>query len=107
MPRDYLLAKIYLLSFEITMKNYIDTCNLNKYQASRLVNLAPATLALYRQRGWLVEGIHYCKVNPRLIRYSESMLKEWKMFDYDTKRHLEYLDLYKDLIDYPQVNHNR
>jgi hypothetical protein len=48
-----------------------------KYEISQLTGLAPATLKRYRLSGRLSEGIHWVKLNARVIRYNKLLVKDW------------------------------
>lgn len=75
----------------VNMKPKELQCLLDKREAARLVNMSKHTLTKYRQTGRLVEGVHWCYVNSRLVRYCEYRLEEWIAFDYNTKIQLQHI----------------
>jgi hypothetical protein len=48
-----------------------------KYEISQLTGLAPATLKRYRLSGCLTEGIHWVKLNARVVRYNKPLMRDW------------------------------
>jgi hypothetical protein len=49
----------------------------SKYEISQLTGLAPATLKRYRLSGRLSEGIHWVRLNDRVIRYNKPLMRDW------------------------------
>jgi hypothetical protein len=48
-----------------------------KYEISQLTGLSPATLKRYRLSGRWSEGIHWVKLNERVIRFNKLLIMDW------------------------------
>ena len=58
-----------------------------KHIISKLLKLSPETLKKYRLDGRLVEGIHWIRVNPRLVRYNLPLVQDWFQNQGDPQAH--------------------
>lgn len=70
---DSRLSSSVSISVEKLSPNFL----VNKHEAARILGVSPETLKKYRQRGKLIEGIHYYRWNSRTIRYNSALLKDW------------------------------
>ena len=48
----------------------------NKHDAAKLLGISTHTLKIYRQQ-YLIEGIHFLRLNSRCIRYHKELLRDW------------------------------
>jgi hypothetical protein len=68
---------------------------IDKYQAAKLTGLSVDTLKGYRLQGLLQEGIHYVRVNSRVIRYNAQLLQDWLTNRYDSVAHQRAIEIYQ------------
>jgi hypothetical protein len=66
----------------------------DKWEAGRMLGLSPETLKKYRDRGYLIEDIHYYRWNQRLIRYNITLLKDWAVHRNNPAAHQRAIELY-------------
>jgi hypothetical protein len=79
-----------------------------KYEISRLTGLAPATLKHYRLSGRLKEGIHWVKLNPRVIRYNRLLVRDWIQNQDKPHLHQRAIESYlRSLLSYEKKNKKR
>jgi hypothetical protein len=79
-----------------------------KYEISQLTGLAPATLKRYRLSGRLSEGIHWVKLNPRVIRYNKLLVRDWIQNKDNPHLHQRAIEAYlKSLLSYERKNKKR
>ena len=65
-----------------------------KYTISELLKLSPETLKKYRLDGRLVEGIHWIRVNPRVVRYNLPLVQDWFQNQSDPQAHQRAIENY-------------
>lgn len=68
---------------------------LKKREAERLTGLSHETLKKYRQKGLLIEGIHWIRVNSRVIRYNSALLLDFLQNRSDGAAHQRAIDIYQ------------
>ena len=65
----------------------------NKRAAARLLGISEHTLKFYRKRYWTV-GIHFQRLNSRVIRYHEGLLRDWFANLSDPPVHQRAIEIY-------------
>lgn len=48
----------------------------SKHEIARLIHVSPETLKSYRRSELLVEGIHWIRVNSRVVRYNLPLVQD-------------------------------
>ena len=66
-----------------------------KREAERLTGLSYETLKKYRLSGLLLEGIHWIKLNSRVVRYNALLLLDWIQNRNDPQAHQRAIDAYQ------------
>lgn len=67
---------------------------LDKREAGRILGISPETLKKYRQRGYLIEDIHYYRWNQRVIRYNSILLQDWAIHRNNPTAHQRAIESY-------------
>ncbi|MEP0925363.1 excisionase family protein [Leptolyngbya sp. ST-U4] len=48
-----------------------------KHEIAELTGFSEETLKRYRLSGKLIEGVHWIRVNPRVVRYNATLVMDW------------------------------
>lgn len=71
---------------------------INKRSVCQLTGLSGETLKRYRRSGQWIEGIHWIKINERLIRYNWPLLKDWLQNCQDPIAHQRAIAAYQSTL---------
>lgn len=63
---------------------------LKKQEAAKLLGVSTFTLRDWRNKGHLIEGIHYIRFNSRTIRYVQESLNHWVLNRDNPQAHERY-----------------
>lgn len=69
-----------------------------KHRIAALLNLSPETLKKYRLDGRLIEGIHWIRVNPRVVRYNLPLIQDWLQNHGDPQVHQRAVENYQSTL---------
>ncbi|NKB18115.1 MAG: hypothetical protein HC770_08620 [Pseudanabaena sp. CRU_2_10] len=67
----------------------------DKYTAAKITGLSAETLKKPRLSGNLKEGIHFVKLNSRIIRYNDELLQDWMQNRHDERAHQRAIEIYQ------------
>ena len=70
----------------------------NKQEATQCLKLSDSTLKRYRSKGLLVEGLHWVRINSRVIRYNLELLKDWAINRHDPVAHQRAIERYQSRL---------
>lgn len=68
---------------------------IKKDKAAIASNLSEATLKAKRRQGELIEGIHWVRVNARVVLYRKELLETWAATRHDPDAHLHAIEEFK------------
>ena len=54
----------------------MDTHFVSKHEIARLIHISPETLKSYRSKSILIEGIHWIRINSRVVRYNLPLIQD-------------------------------
>lgn len=66
-----------------------------KHTIAELLKLSPETLKKYRLDGRLIEGIHWIRVNSRVVRYHLALIQDWLQNQGDPQAHQRAIENYQ------------
>ncbi|NET36315.1 MAG: hypothetical protein F6K19_30535 [Cyanothece sp. SIO1E1] len=67
---------------------------INKHKAAKILKVHPNSLARYRRRGQLIEGIHYTRM-PQQVLYNKPLLEDWVANRHDPPAHQRAIEIYR------------
>ncbi|MEM8804460.1 MAG: hypothetical protein AAGF01_00210 [Cyanobacteria bacterium P01_G01_bin.38] len=67
----------------------------SKQEATQCLKLSDTTLKRYRSQGLLIEGLHWVRINSRVIRYNLELLKDWVHNRHDPVAHQRAIAVYQ------------
>lgn len=79
----------------LTRQVFMVTQFLGKREAERLTGLSHETLKKYRLNGILTEGIHWIRINPRVVRYNAMLLLDFLQNRNDRNAHQRAIGNYQ------------
>lgn len=65
---------------------------IKKDKAAIAIHLSEATLKAKRRQGELIEGIHWVRVNARVVLYRQELLEAWASTRHDPDAHLQAIE---------------
>lgn len=66
----------------------------NKHVMSELLGYSPHTLKTFRQKGDWIEGVHFIRPNPRVVRYNRELCRDWLVNINDPAKHQKAIEKY-------------
>lgn len=73
-------------------------CFANKQEMSRLTGLSPDTLKRYRLNGFLVENVHWIRLNQRTVRYCVPLVLDRIQNRHSPKLHERAIENYQTFL---------
>lgn len=70
----------------------------DKREMARLTGLSPETLKRYRLSGFLVENVHWVKLNPRTVRYCVALVLDRIQNHHMPSFHKKAIENYQALL---------
>jgi hypothetical protein len=86
--KPHCLVKVVIASHDQAM--YVD-----KKAVKQLTGLSGETLKRYRRDGRWQEGIHWVRINERVIRYNWPLLKDWFQNSQDPVAHQRAIETFQ------------
>jgi hypothetical protein len=68
---------------------------IKKDKAAIVSHLSEATLKAKRRQGDLIEGVHWVRVNSRVVLYRKELLEIWAATRHDPDAHLQAIEEFK------------
>lgn len=65
---------------------------ISKTEAASRTGLSNTTLKKYRLSGDLIQGVHWEKINDRLILYRSPLIEHWSQHRHDPDAHLSAIE---------------
>jgi hypothetical protein len=65
---------------------------IKKDKAASLSRLKESTLKMKRLQGELIEGVHWVRVNARVVYYRQELLEDWAATRHDPDAHLRAIE---------------
>lgn len=79
----------------VPTQEFEDSQFITKKMFCRLTGLSGETLKRYRRTGTWIEGIHWIKLNNRLICYNWPLIKDWFQNSHDPAAHQRAIEAYQ------------
>ncbi len=69
----------------------------DKHEICKILSCCDVTLRRYRANYW-IEGIHWTRINSRVVRYNLELIKDWLVNRHDKMAHQKAIAKYQETL---------